>query len=450
MAHDCCPAAAPGYHPPALAPEFPSLSDDQPTAAEATGPLAGLLVLDMSRILAGPTATQLLGDLGADVVKIERAGAGDDTRRWGPPFMTDGAGRETAESAYYLAANRNKRSLALDLSKPEAQEIVRGIAARADFAIENFKVGGAARYGLDYESLSRVNPRLIYASVTGYGQTGPLREHAGYDFMAQARGGIMSVTGEPDGMPQKVGVGIADVMTGMYATVALLAALESRNRTGRGQHIDLSLFDCQLAWLINQGTAFLMTGDTPRRLGNGHPTIVPYNAFEAADGPFILAIGNDAQFARFCAAAGEPGLAEDERFATNAARVRNREAVEAEVNRLTRTRTRQAWSDILDPLGVPAGPINTIPEAFAEPQALAREARVSQPHPLAGSGTVDTIANPIKYSATPVDYRRPPPMLGQHSREVLSGLLGYDESEIDDLAARGIVDLGRDGEEADA
>lgn len=426
-----------------LSPE-PSLSTSRPEAPGAQGPLAGLLVLDLSRILAGPTATQLLGDLGAEVIKIERYGVGDDTRRWGPPFLTDADGRESAESAYYISANRNKRSLALDLAQPEGQEIVRRIAARADFAIENFKVGGAARYGLDYASLAAVNPRLIYASITGYGQTGPLKDRAGYDYMAQGRGGIMSVTGEPDetgGKPLKVGVGIADVMTGMYAAVALLAALRGRETSGRGQFIDLSLFDSQLAWLINVGTAHLMTGETPVRLGNGHPTIVPYNAYEASDGLFIIAIGNDAQFRRFCAAAGAPGLADDPRFLTNAARVRHREIIDAEVNRLTRRRTRAEWADLLDPLGVPVGPINTVAEAFAEPQALARGARVSQPHATAASGTVETIANPIRYSDTPVAYRRPPPRRGEHSREVLHEF-GYDDAAIDALAARRIVDLG--------
>jgi crotonobetainyl-CoA:carnitine CoA-transferase CaiB-like acyl-CoA transferase len=403
-----------------------------------------VVVLDMSRILAGPTATQLFGDLGADVIKIERAGAGDDTRRWGPPFLRDAAGRETDESAYYLAANRSKRSLALDLGTPEAIEIVGRIAARADVAIENFKLGGAAKMGLDYASLSAINPRLVYCSITGFGQTGPLASHAGYDYLAQARGGIMSVTGEPDengGRPTKVGVGIADVMTGMYAAVAILAALHHRDRTGRGQMIDLALFDTQLAWLINVGTAHLMTGDTPARLGNGHPTIVPYNAFEAADGHFILAVGNDAQFARFCAAGGEPELAADPRFATNAARVRNRADCEVAVTRLTRQQTKAEWAAILEPLGVPAGPINTVAEAFAEPQAAARGARVVQPHPLAADGAVHTIGNPIKYSDTPVTYDRRPPMRGEHTREILTEL-GYGEGAIDDLAARGIVDLG--------
>ncbi|XWN33834.1 MAG: CaiB/BaiF CoA-transferase family protein [Devosia sp.] len=415
------------------------------TSSSQKGPLDGLLVLDMSRILAGPTATQLLGDLGADIIKIERAGAGDDTRRWGPPFVKDKDGRDTAESAYYLSANRNKRSLALDISKPEGQAIIRDIAKKADMAIENFKVGGAARYGLDYASLSALNARLIYASITGFGQTGPLASYAGYDFMAQGRGGIMSVTGEPDekgGTPQKVGVGIADVMTGMYAAVALLAALEARHTTGRGQYIDLSLFDSQLAWLINQGTAHLLTDETPVRLGNGHPTIVPYNAFEGADGYFILAVGNDAQFAKLCAVGGEPELAQDPRFVTNAARVINRDACEEAVNRLTRRRTKAEWSALLDPIGVPAGPINTIKEAFEEPQAKARGARVTQPHAASQTGSVDTIGNPIKMSDTPVTYRRPPPLRGEHSREVLKELLGYDDGKIDSLADLGAVDLG--------
>ncbi len=421
------------------------MADRSDPAAAPTGPLSGILVLDLSRILAGPTATQLLGDLGADIIKIERFGVGDDTRRWGPPFLTREDGTETAESAYYLAANRNKRSLALDLSRPEAQDIVRAIAAKADLAIENFKVGGAARMGLDYASLSKINPKLIYASVTGYGQTGPLASHAGYDFMAQGRGGIMSVTGEADdkgGTPQKVGVGIADVMTGMYAAVAMLAALQGRHATGRGQYIDLSLFDTQLAWLINQGASFLMSGETPIRRGNGHPTIVPYNAFPASDGMFILAIGNDGQFAKFCAAAGEPELAADPRFATNSARVRNRDAVEENVARLTSQRTRAEWIAVLAPLGVPIGPINTIPEAFAEPQAEARGAIVTHDHPAAADGIARTIGNPIKMSDTPVDYRRRPPMRGEHSREVLTEILGMDDATIDTLAAAGVVDLG--------
>ncbi len=420
---------------------------DTPSPAAPTGPLAGLLVLDLSRILAGPTATQLLGDLGADVIKIERYGVGDDTRRWGPPFLVDKEGRETSESAYYLCANRNKRSLALDLAKPQGRDIVRRIAAQADIAIENFKRGGAARMGLDYTSLSAINPRLIYASITGYGQTGPLADHAGYDFMAQGRGGIMSITGQPDeegGQPTKVGMAIADVTTGMYAATAILAALHARHATGRGQHIDLALFDSQLAALINQGTSYLMTGETPIRRGNGHPTIVPYTTFAASDGMFIIAIGNDGQFAKFCDAAGVPGLAQDPRFATNAARVRNRATIEAEVARLTATRTRAEWIALLAPLGVPVGPINTVEEAFQEPQAVARGARVTHDHPLAADGKAHTIGNPIKYSETPVDYRRRPPLVGEHSREVLADLLGMDDGEIGALAADGVVDLGQE------
>ena len=416
-----------------------------PAAAQPTGPLAGLLVLDLSRILAGPTATQLLGDLGADVIKIERYGVGDDTRRWGPPFLIDKDGNETAESAYYFCGNRNKRSLSLDLAKDEGRDIVRRIAAKADFAIENFKRGGAARLGLGYEELAAINPRLIYASITGYGQTGPLADHAGYDFMAQGRGGIMSITGDSDengGQPTKVGMAIADVMTGMYASNAILAALHARTVTGRGQHIDLALFDSQLAALINQGTAYLMTGETPIRRGNGHPTIVPYTTFAASDGSFILAIGNDAQFAKFCGAAGEPGLADDPRFATNAARVRHRALIEKEVARIVATRTRAQWIALLAPLGVPVGPINTVEEAFEEPQAHARGARVTHDHPLSADGKAYTIGNPIKYSETPVDYRRRPPLRGEHSREVLAEHLGMHDAEIDRLVAAGVVDCG--------
>ena len=426
------------------------MSDPKLDPNAPAGPLAGLTVLDMSRILAGPTATQLLGDLGANVIKVERHSVGDDTRRWGPPFLADKAGHPSAESAYYLSANRNKRSLALDLSKPEAIAIVHRIAETADFALENFKVGGAAKLGLDYATLSAINPRLIYVSITGYGQTGPLKTRAGYDYMAQGRGGIMSVTGEPDekgGHPMKVGVGIADVMTGMYASTALLAALNARHTTGRGQFIDLSLFDSQLAWLINVGCAHLMTGETPVRLGNGHPTIVPYNAFEASDGRFIIAIGNDSQFRKFCVAAGAPALADDPRFLTNADRVKNREAIDEAVNRLTRQKTRDEWAALLDPLGVPMGPINTIPEAFAEPQAAARGATVVQPHPTSQTGEVKTIGNPIKLSDTPVAYRRPPPRRGEHSREVLREY-AYSDAEIDALAAAGAVDLGDDAASA--
>lgn len=419
-------------------------TSDDTTNETATrrGPLHGLMVLDLTRILAGPSMTQLLGDLGADVVKIERPGRGDDTRGWGPPFLKDVAGEDTPESAYFISANRNKRSVAVDLASAEGQRIVRALAAKADFLFENFKVGGLKRYGLDYESVRAANPAIIYGSLTGFGQTGPLAERAGYDFMIQGRGGIMSVTGFPDeegGKPTKVGVGIADVMTGMYLANAALAALHHRHVTGEGQYIDVALFDSQLAWLVNQGTAYLMTGEVPGRLGNGHPTIVPYETYEAADGHFIIAVGNDGQFRRLVETLGAPELAEDPRFATNRARVENRGTLEPILNDLTRRRPRAEWMAALDPLGVPNGPINDFAEAFDDPQAVHRGARVTQTHPTSATGTVDTIGNPIKMSATPVTYRHPPPTLGEHTREVLAERLGLSPAEMDRLAADGVI-----------
>jgi crotonobetainyl-CoA:carnitine CoA-transferase CaiB-like acyl-CoA transferase len=393
------------------------------------GPLTGLKVLDLSRILAGPTCTQLLGDLGADVLKIERPGAGDDTRAWGPPFVKDATGAETRESAYYLCANRNKRSLALDLSDPKAIDAIRRLAARADVLIENFKVGDLARRGLGWEDLRALNPRLVYCSVTGFGQDGPAAQRAGYDALAQAMGGIMSVTGAPDGPPTKVGVGIADVMTGMYATVAILAALRAREITGQGQRIDVALFDTQLAWLINLGAAHFTDGRVPGRLGNAHPQIAPYDTFPTADGWVFLAVGNDAQFARFCAVAGRPELAADADFATNAARVRARERLTALLRPLTQARTKAWWLAALEAVGVPCGPVNDIAEAFAEPQAVHRGARVRMAHPVAAGGAVDLIGNPLKLSGTPVTYRRAPPTLGQHTAEALREA-GFTEDEI--------------------
>jgi crotonobetainyl-CoA:carnitine CoA-transferase CaiB-like acyl-CoA transferase len=393
------------------------------------GPLTGLRVLDMSRILAGPTCTQLLGDLGADVLKIERPGAGDDTRAWGPPFVKDAAGAETRESAYYLCANRNKRSLALDLSSPKAIAAIRRLAARSDVFIENFKVGDLARRGLGWDDLRALNSRLVYCSVTGFGQDGPAAHRAGYDALAQAMGGIMSATGAPDGPPTKVGVGIADVMTGMYATVAILAALRAREITGQGQRIDVALFDTQLAWLINLGAAHFTDGRVPGRLGNAHPQIAPYDTFPTADGWVFLAVGNDAQFARFCAVAGRPDLAAEADFATNAARVRARERLTALLRPLTQARTKAWWLDRLEAVGVPCGPVNDIAEAFAEPQAVHRGARVRMDHPVASGGAVDLIGNPLKLSATPVTYRRAPPTLGQHTAEALREA-GFDEAEI--------------------
>lgn len=395
----------------------------------AAGPLTGLRVLDLSRILAGPTAAQLLGDLGADVIKIERPDRGDDTRGWGPPFVKDKDGADTRESAYYLCANRNKRSVAVDIATEAGQRLLAGIAAQSDILIENFKVGDLKRRGLDYETLSARHPGLVYCSITGFGQTGPYAPRAGYDFLIQGMGGIMSVTGDAEGQPTKVGVGIADVMTGMYATVAILSALRVRDATGKGQHIDLALFDTQISWLINQGLDYLTAGITPVRRGNAHPTVVPYETFPASDGWFIIAIGNDGQFAKFCAEAGRPELAADERFATNPARVVNHDALVAIMHEITRTRTEADWMAALARVGVPCGPVNDIPAAIDDPHALSRGSRVRQDHPVAGKGYVETLGNPVKMSATPVTYRRPPPMVGQHTAEVLAEL-GFDEAEL--------------------
>ncbi|MEM9640954.1 MAG: CaiB/BaiF CoA-transferase family protein [Pseudomonadota bacterium] len=402
-----------------------------------SAPLAGLRVLDLSRILAGPTATQLLSDLGAEVIKIERPGAGDDTRGWGPPFLRDANGSETRESAYYLSANRGKKSVAVDLGHPQGQQIIRSLAAESDVLIENFKVGGLKKHKLDYDSLHRTNPRLIYCSITGFGQTGPLSHRAGYDFLIQGMGGIMSLTGEPGRDPMKVGVGIADVMCGMYANTAILSALHARHSSGRGQHIDLSLLDCQMAWLINQGQAYLVDGNVPPQRGNEHPTIVPYGTFPASDRVFILAIGNDGQFARFCAVAGHPDLAKDPRFLSNADRVRNRDVLIPLLGEITATRTAAAWIAALEDKAVPCGPINTVAEAFAQPQAQARGMRVTLPHPV--SGEVDVIGNPIRMSDTPVTYQGAPPQVGEHTRDVLVDLLGAKEEQLSAWAAAGAI-----------
>jgi len=407
---------------------------------EPSGPLAGLRILDLTRILAGPTCTQLLGDLGADVIKVERPGQGDDTRRWGPPYVRDADGADTTESAYYLCANRNKRSVTLDMARPEGQDLVRRLAADSDVLIENFKTGALDRYGLGPAQLAESHPGLIYCSITGFGRTGPYKDRAGYDFLIQAMGGIMSVTGEPDGRPMKVGVGIADVMCGMYAAVSILAALRHRDATGRGQRIDLSLFDSQIAWLINAGLNYLTSGDVPGRLGNGHPNIVPYQALPAADGWFVLAVGNDAQYRRFCEFAGAPGLADDPRFAANADRVRNRDVLVPEIEALTRTRPIDHWIEGLEALGVPCGPINTLDRVFADPQAVHRGMRLDMAHPLAGDdGTVSLIGNPLKLSETPVTYRHAPPTLGQHTDEVLAERLGLDEPARAALRRDGVI-----------
>jgi crotonobetainyl-CoA:carnitine CoA-transferase CaiB-like acyl-CoA transferase len=409
------------------------------------GPLAHLTVLDLSRVLAGPWCTQLLADLGATVIKIERPGTGDDTRAWGPPYLKDAAGHDTSEAAYYLACNRGKLSVAVDFTQPEGQSIVRELARQADVAVENFKAGGLAKYGLDYRSLAAVNPRLVYGSITGFGQHGPNADRAGYDFMIQGMSGFMSVTGErddrPGGGPQKAGIAITDLMTGMYATVAILAALAHRDRTGDGQWIDLCLFDSAVAMLSVIDMNYLVSGTPPRRAGNAHQNIVPYEAFRCADGHLILAVGNDGQFAKFCEVADRAEWAADPRFAKNADRVKNRETLVPMVAAVLATRTQREWLAALDAVGVPCGPINTIDEVFRETQIAARAMRVDLPHPLAG--TVPQVGNPLKFSTTPVAYERAPPLLGEHTAAVLRERLGMPAAAIDALAARGVIGVPR-------
>ncbi|QBE66072.1 CoA transferase [Pseudoduganella lutea] len=389
------------------------------------GALAGLKVLDLSRVLAGPWAGQLLADLGADVVKVERPGNGDDTRAWGPPWLPDAAGNPTSEAAYYLSANRNKRSVAIDIATAEGQALVRQLAARADVVLENFKVGGLAQYGLDYASLKVVNPRLIYCSITGFGQDGPYAQRAGYDFLIQGMGGLMSLTGRPDGEagagPMKVGVALTDVMTGLYASNAVLAALAHRERSGQGQHIDLALLDVQVAVLANQAANYLVGGTAPQRMGNAHPNIVPYQDFATADGYMIVAVGNDGQFRKLCEVLGRAEWGTDERYATNPQRVRHRAELVAGIHAVTVTRTTAEWVALMETAGVPCGPINTLDKVFDDPQVQARGMRIEMPHPVAG--TVPLVANPIRLSATPVTYDRPPPMLGEHTAEVLADWL---------------------------
>ncbi|MDP1564957.1 MAG: CaiB/BaiF CoA-transferase family protein [Polaromonas sp.] len=389
-------------------------------------PLTGVRVLDLSRVLAGPWAGQLLADLGADVVKVEKPGTGDDTRAWGPPYLKDESGRDTSEASYFLCANRNKRSVAIDIATPEGQTQVRALAQQADVLLENFKVGGLQRYGLDYASLKQNNPRLVYCSITGFGQTGPYAPRAGYDFLIQGMGGLMSVTGQPDGEPgagpQKVGVALTDIMTGLYATIAVQAALVEREKSGLGQHIDLALLDVQIACLANQASNYLAGGLVPRRMGNAHPNIVPYQSLPTADGDIILAVGNDGQFAKFCVVAEHPEWSTDERFASNAQRVANRAVLVPLLRQATVMRTSADWIAVLEAAGVPCGPINRIDEVFADPQVKARSMHIKLPHPLAGS--VPLVANPIRLSGSPVAYQRPTPLLGEHTEEVLAQWLG--------------------------
>ncbi len=395
-----------------------------------TTALEGLKVLDLSRVLAGPWAGQLLGDLGADVVKVERPGTGDDTRAWGPPYLKDEEGRDTSEAAYFLSANRNKRSIAIDFTQPDGQRQVRELAARADVLIENFKVGGLNAYGLDYDSLKQLNPRLIYCSITGFGQTGPYAQRAGYDFMIQAMGGMMSVTGRAEGEegsgPVKVGVAVTDILTGLYASNAILAALAERERSGQGQYIDLALLDVQVACMANQALNYLTTGKPPSRLGNAHPNIVPYQDFPTADGDFILTVGNDGQFSRFCEVAGHPEWASDPRFASNAQRVANRAILVPMIRQVTVFRTTSEWIAALEIAGVPCGPVNDLRQVFADAQVQAREMQLAMRHPLAGE--VDLVSSPIRLSRTPVRYRYAPPLLDEHVQEVLVEWLGVRKS----------------------
>jgi len=403
-----------------------------------TGPLKGLRILDLTRILAGPTATQLLGDLGADVIKIERPGAGDDTRGWGPPYHQDAEGKDTSESAYYLAVNRNKSSVAIDIEKPEGQALVKRLLGDCDVLVENFKVGGLKKYGLSYEQLKEAFPRLVYCSITGFGQTGPYAPRAGYDYLVQGMGGIMSVTGEADGQPLKVGVAIADIMTGMHASVAILAALRHRDATGEGQQVDLGLLDSTVSWLANQGMNYLVSGKAPGRLGNAHPNIVPYQVFATLDGHIILAVGNDSQFQKFCAFAGLADLAADPRFATNRDRVAARDILVPLLAGHIAAETTAHWIEGLEAVGVPCSPINTIDQVFADPHVQAREMVVEMTHPLTGL-PVRMIGNPQKYSRTPVSYRKAPPTCGEDTVEVLSQVLELPLEEIERLRASGVI-----------
>ncbi len=403
-----------------------------------SGPLHGLRMCDMTRILAGPSCTQLLGDLGADVIKIERPGAGDDTRKWGPPFLKGADGDDTGESGYYLAANRNKRSVTVDYTLPEGRDILRRLVAQSDVLIENYRVGTLARYGLGYDDLKEVKPGLVYCSVTGFGQDGPYAPRAGYDLLAQAMGGIMSITGEPDRDPVKVGVGVADLMAGMYAGVSILAALRHRDLTGEGQYIDIALLDTQVAWLVNEGVNYLLSGVVPVRRGTAHPNIAPYQVFPTADGHVILAVGNDGQFQRFCEFAGRPELAQDPRFAVNGNRVKNRDALVAIIREVMRARPSKHWIEGLAPLKVPCSPVNALDQVFADPHIQERRMVVEMAHPLARE-PVPLIANPIKMSATPPEYRCAPPTLGQHTDEVLSEVLGLRAKEIVTLREKGVI-----------
>jgi len=398
-------------------------------AKDAPRSLAGLTVLDLTRVLAGPSATQLLGDLGATVIKVERPGTGDDTRSWGPPFVADVAGEPTELSAYFLAANRNKRSIAVDMATPAGAALVKDLARTADVVIENYKPGDLARRGLSYDDLKAVKPDLVWCSITGFGHDGPYADRIGYDFLVQAMGGIMSITGEPDGEPMKVGVGISDLMCGMYAAVGILAALRHRDATGEGQFLEVSLYDTQISWLVNAATNTLVSGKAPRRLGNRHPNIAPYQTYRAADGHLVVAVGNDGQFRRFCATLGLPALADDPRFAKNSGRLANLDALNALIDPVVETATVAEWTARLNAVSVPSGPVASVPEALENEHTLAREMVVSMPSPTGGA-PLRLLGNPLKMAATPVAYERAPPRLDADREAVLRETLGLDDAAI--------------------
>lgn len=405
------------------------------------GPLSHLKVLDLSRILAGPWASQVFADFGAEVIKIERPEQGDDTRHWGPPYLKDSNGKDTAEAAYYLSANRGKKSITVDITKPAGQQLIQQLALQSDIFLENYKVGGLKKYGLDYATLKEINPKLIYCSITGFGQTGPYANRAGYDAMIQGMGGLMSLTGVPDGEPgagpQKVGVAVADLMTGMYAVSAVLAAIIHRDQTGVGQHIDLALLDTQVAWLANQGQNYLTAGASPQRQGTAHPNIVPYQAVPASDGYFMLAVGNDTQFQRFCSIAGLDEIASDPSYASNSGRVNARQQLVPLIERATRKQCADWWLQKLSDAHVPCGPINNLEQVFDDPQVKARKMVVEQTHPTAGK--VRTVRNPACFSETALDYQQAPPLLGEHTDEILRQALNKDAADIERLREQGII-----------
>jgi crotonobetainyl-CoA:carnitine CoA-transferase CaiB-like acyl-CoA transferase len=405
------------------------------------GALSHIRVLDLSRVLAGPWAGQILGDLGAEVIKVERPGSGDDTRHWGPPYVKDANGHDSREAAYFQSANRNKQSVTLDFTQPEGQRLVRELVQSCDVLLENFKVGGLAAYGLDYASLKAINPRLIYCSITGFGQDGPYAKRAGYDFMIQGLGGLMSLTGKPDGEdgagPMKVGVALTDILTGLYATVGVLAALNQREQSGLGQHIDVALLDVQVACLANQAMNYLNTGVSPKRLGNAHPNIVPYQDFPSADGNFIIAVGNDGQFRKLCEVAGLTALADDPRFASNKARVAHRSELIPLLRQATVFKTTAEWVTLLETAGVPCGPINDLAQVFADPQVQARGLRLDLPNSL--GSTTPQVASPLRLSETPVTYRNAPPLLGEHTEQVLSRYLNLSAEQIAALRDAGVL-----------